>query len=385
MSILKKILYFGLVLFVFLLPTSVFAATILSCEYHYTDSLLGDARAVVRFEKGLFSNSVKVELKAWHGQNKSEITTLNNASSYSYIFQESAPTCPSSLYVYYYRAPSMSQIFSTFLGQSDEELLEAHPVQDDVHLILHGNSYEAPEEVSEQYYDNVVQFTNDINRRYQEYSLEACKDDSKILTRISECRTLYDSLKSTMDSDENQVNGWLNEGLISRDDERTIAFFDTLSSARERWEEVGFELEREQAIIDEEMNGDTSQGSDDVTSPPLQVGDLDLAKYCTNSNVAMTLRFVGYLIFLAKIFVPVLIIILGSIDFAQAILSAKEDEIKKRIPIFAKRIIAGVIIFFIPTVLDFLFSRVDGYSEAMNRYSNCRTCLLNPNSCNVSG
>lgn len=112
--------------------------------------------------------------------------------------------------------------------------------------------------------------------------------------------------------------------------------------------------------------------------------DLNLKRYCNEGNVARTLKFIGIMLFLAKIFVPALIIILGSIDFGKAILAGKDDEVKKKVPILLKRVGAGIIIFFIPTIIDFLFSVLDGYSDTMNQYRNCHTCLLNPDQCDVS-
>lgn len=111
--------------------------------------------------------------------------------------------------------------------------------------------------------------------------------------------------------------------------------------------------------------------------------NLNFAKYCTEPQVARTLKFIGLLLFLAKILVPAIIIILGMMDFGKAMLGNKDDEMMKKLPILAKRIAAGVIIFFIPTIIEFLFSSLDGYSETLSQYSNCRTCILDPDSCEI--
>ena len=110
---------------------------------------------------------------------------------------------------------------------------------------------------------------------------------------------------------------------------------------------------------------------------------LDLKKYCKDAGVARTLKFLGILLYIAKIFVPALIIIFGSIDFGKAILAGKDDEIKKKVPIFIKRFIAGVIVFFIPTIINFMFDAVQGYSDTIKEYDNCYTCILNPDQCNI--
>ena len=53
-----------------------------------------------------------------------------------------------------------------------------------------------------------------------------------------------------------------------------------------------------------------------------------------------------------RIIVPILIVLLGSFDFGRAMLSGKEDEMKKAQITFIKRIVAGVVIFFIPALVN---------------------------------
>ena len=80
-----------------------------------------------------------------------------------------------------------------------------------------------------------------------------------------------------------------------------------------------------------------------------------------------------------KIIVPLILIILGSIDFGKAALSGDDKSTKEATVQFAKRVLIGLIIFFIPTVLDFFLSLINGVSETTAKYSNCTNCLLNPN------
>lgn len=112
--------------------------------------------------------------------------------------------------------------------------------------------------------------------------------------------------------------------------------------------------------------------------------DISLSGICEDAKVARTLKFLGIIISLIKIFVPILIIVLGSVDFAKAMIAGKSDEIPKKLPILIKRFIVGVIIFLIPSVIDFLFGVIDTYSETMSRYENCFTCLFNPDDCDIN-
>lgn len=55
-----------------------------------------------------------------------------------------------------------------------------------------------------------------------------------------------------------------------------------------------------------------------------------------------------------RIAVPIIIIILGTIDFASAVLAADDDKMKKAQSRFVKRLIIGLLIFFIPTFVKLL-------------------------------
>ena len=50
--------------------------------------------------------------------------------------------------------------------------------------------------------------------------------------------------------------------------------------------------------------------------------------------------------------VPAIIIVLGTLDFFKAVTAGKEDEIKKAQRTFVKRVIAGVIVFLVPVLMN---------------------------------
>jgi len=57
-----------------------------------------------------------------------------------------------------------------------------------------------------------------------------------------------------------------------------------------------------------------------------------------------------------KILVPIILIILGIVDFTQATFGSKEDDMKKATSKFIKRVVIAVVIFFIPSFLNILLS-----------------------------
>lgn len=103
--------------------------------------------------------------------------------------------------------------------------------------------------------------------------------------------------------------------------------------------------------------------------------------YCT--GLRSTFVFIGHLIRLAKILIPIIVIIFGMLDFFKAVTGAKDDEIKKSAKSLLFRALAGVCIFFLPAVIDFIFGLVDGWSnsEYESGYQDCFKCVWDVGSC----
>lgn len=82
-------------------------------------------------------------------------------------------------------------------------------------------------------------------------------------------------------------------------------------------------------------------------------GELECDELLGNESNPDSLRhLIDEILDYVRIIVPILIILLGSLDLAKAVISGKEDIIKKAQTDFAKRLIAGVIIFLVPTLID---------------------------------
>lgn len=87
---------------------------------------------------------------------------------------------------------------------------------------------------------------------------------------------------------------------------------------------------------------------------------------------------IGWVFFFLKILIPIILIVLGSVDFGKAVLSSKDDEIKKSAKTLVMRAIAGVIIFFIPTIIDFIVELIGGDDLYNGTFATCTHCMLEP-------
>ena len=91
-----------------------------------------------------------------------------------------------------------------------------------------------------------------------------------------------------------------------------------------------------------------------------------------------TVNFIANIVGIIKVFVPLLIIIMGSIDFAKAIMSQKEDDIKKSQTNFIQKLIAGAAVFFVMISVYIISGGIDQDSSAC--ISSCG-CVLHLAKC----
>lgn len=109
----------------------------------------------------------------------------------------------------------------------------------------------------------------------------------------------------------------------------------------------------------------------------------DVVNFC--GSTAKIWKLVGRVLLVFKIVIPILLIIFGMMDLGKAVVANKDDEIKKATKQLAMRAIAGIVIFFIPTLVGFIFSIVDGFNDEVGTdYDVCRTCIVKPGDCDVS-
>ena|GEM_PF-2111479 len=86
-----------------------------------------------------------------------------------------------------------------------------------------------------------------------------------------------------------------------------------------------------------------------------------------------SLRFARYTYLFLQVVVPILLIILGSIDFAKAVASQKEDEIKKGQSSFFKRLITAAMIFLLLLIIRLVVGMAGDNSA---RILQCMNCFL---------
>ena len=111
----------------------------------------------------------------------------------------------------------------------------------------------------------------------------------------------------------------------------------------------------------------------------LEIVDVKICDPNDSNNALVVFRAIGFIIIFIKILVPVILIVLGSIEIGKAAISSDDKALNSAIINFAKKVLIGLIIFFIPTILDLLLGLVGGVSDTADKYETCTNCVLHPN------
>lgn len=80
---------------------------------------------------------------------------------------------------------------------------------------------------------------------------------------------------------------------------------------------------------------------------------------------------------LIKVAIPLILILMGMLDLGKAVISQKEDDIKKQQGIFVKRLISAALVFFVFAIVQLVVNIIDTGDT-----TNCANCILNNKNCN---
>lgn len=80
-----------------------------------------------------------------------------------------------------------------------------------------------------------------------------------------------------------------------------------------------------------------------------------------------------------QIAVPVVLVVIGSLDLFKGIIAQKEDDMKKGMQIFVKRLISAAIIFFVFMIVKLVISLVSDESgdRTAGNIIDCAECFIN--------
>lgn len=96
-------------------------------------------------------------------------------------------------------------------------------------------------------------------------------------------------------------------------------------------------------------------------------------------SIPVTIPLIGKIVYLlVQILVPIILILLGSFDLVKAVVSQKDDDIKKNQQIFIKRLISAALLFFVFAIVKMVISVVS--SSNSTDIMDCVDCIIRNNS-----
>ena len=98
-----------------------------------------------------------------------------------------------------------------------------------------------------------------------------------------------------------------------------------------------------------------------------------------DADLSAVFGIIGWVVQGIKIIVPIMLILFGMLQMAQAVMSQKEDAIKKAQSGLINKIISAVVVFLVITLVTFLMSVIGDDS-----WQACMNCIDNPTDCPIS-
>ena len=103
---------------------------------------------------------------------------------------------------------------------------------------------------------------------------------------------------------------------------------------------------------------------------------LDAASFC--EETAELWHVVGSVVTVIQWAIPAIIVLLGTIDLGKAVIAGEEKQIKEAQGIFIKRLIYGIVVFFVVMIVKAVFGAV-GKGGATGNV--CFTCVADTSAC----
>ena len=95
-----------------------------------------------------------------------------------------------------------------------------------------------------------------------------------------------------------------------------------------------------------------------------------------DENLSSVLAVVKFIINIVKLAIPIILVVLATFDLAKVVTNSKGDdsETKKAVKTLVTRIIYGIIIYFVPLIITWLFTSINigGISDIMNCYNDAQ-------------
>ncbi len=183
----------------------------------------------------------------------------------------------------------------------------------------------------------------DMYNDFANTSLEDCSNNNANITKYKECTDKMQAIYSNISTSNNEVYNYINQGYFTESDQIIVEYRAAVKAAEDHSGDLKKEINPPQSNpepnLDPDLNLDVPE-----TTLNCEIFDGDFGKIL--NSILGIVRFL----------VPILIIGLSIADYIKAIVAQNQDEIKKSTQRLIKRLIIGVLIFALPTLLKFVLN-----------------------------
>lgn len=102
----------------------------------------------------------------------------------------------------------------------------------------------------------------------------------------------------------------------------------------------------------------------------LNIASADTLEACTNPDFLRIIYFIKLLLNIVFIIVPIALIVLGLVDFSKTVTTGKDEDAKKNLNLFIKRLVNGIIVFCIPWIVNVFMSLLGDLTSDVN-WTDC--------------
>ena len=127
------------------------------------------------------------------------------------------------------------------------------------------------------------------------------------------------------------------------------------------------------------------EGKDEEDTDEKRVFENDFSTNCADFSPAV--RIAGIILLVAKVAIPLIIIVMATVNMFNTITNAGPDELKKVARSTALSVLSAVLILLAPTIVDVIFKTTLNIANQETENSDidaCRVCLFHPTSTDCS-
>lgn len=199
--------------------------------------------------------------------------------------------------------------------------------------------------------NEVKAYTEAINNTINNYSIESCAEQDKTITKYNKCKTIISNLKNNISEWNTNVYNWIQQGYFTEADEIIQNYRAAVRTSENFFNKSDQELEEKNKEIQNEL------GIGDGSKEDLDIGFVTGNLNCDGIFSREFGKILKQIMDIIKFIVPILIIGLSIVDFIKALAAQNQDELKKSANKLVIRLIIGILIFVLPTLLEFLLKQ----------------------------